>query len=81
MAWTSKTIEFISDKFAEYALNLVATSIVLLVGYIRRQGETILRVQKTSVVLLNKNNIQCGIEIYYFHIIKCTQLTKCTLLL
>lgn len=45
------------------------------------EQETVLRVQKTSVVLLSKNNIQCRIEIYYFHIIKCTQLTKCTLLL
>lgn len=48
---------------------------------LRKQRETILRVQKTSVVLLSKNNIERGIEICYFHIIKCTQLTKCTLLL
>lgn len=29
------TLELISDEFAEYALNLAATNIVLLVRYIR----------------------------------------------
>lgn len=33
------TVTLISDKFAEYAWNLVATNIVLLVGYISGESE------------------------------------------
>lgn len=43
-------------------MNLAATNIVLLVGIYKEAKGDYLRVQKTSVVLLNKNNIECGIE-------------------
>lgn len=33
------TVEFISDEFAEYALNLAAANIVLLVGIYKNEKE------------------------------------------
>lgn len=33
----SSTIEYISDEFVEYALNLVAINIMLLIGDMRRK--------------------------------------------